>query len=134
MSKGQIIASQLASSVNNPAPHPPSQATTAGCGEAARAEMLDRLWQQHRVASLTLAEVRENYFKRIKTDKHLRALIRKGKVQLRTFTMFESRLDEPRVTLEDLADLLVRRAMHSTHATKGTPPQPSQEPAADQAA
>lgn len=134
MTQGQTIARQLTESVDNLAHRTPGAATPAGCGEAARADMLARLWKQHRAASLTLSEVRECYFTRIKTDKHLRALIRKGKVQLRTFTMFESRLDEPRVTLEDLADLLVRRAMHSTHATKGTPPQPSQEPAADQAA
>lgn len=110
MTEGQTSACQLTESVDNLAKHNASQATPAGYGEAARADMLDKLWKQHRVAVLTLSEVRESYFRKIKTDKHLRALIRKGKVKLQTFTMTESRLDEPQVTLEALAELLVSRA------------------------
>lgn len=107
MTEGQTIARQLADSVNNPAPPHPSPATPAGCGEAsAVACTLDALWKQWGVASLTLTEVREHYFPHIETDKHLRSLIRKGDIALRTFTLTKSRLECPRVTLADLATFL----------------------------
>lgn len=114
MTEGQTIARQLAESVNNSAPHAPSQATPAGCGEAsAIAGTLDALWKQWGVASLTLAEVREHYFPHIETDKHLRSLIRKGAIELRTFTLTKSRLECPRVTLADLAEFLNSKAQRA---------------------
>lgn len=98
-------------SVNDPSPQAGSQASTAGCGEVScLAEVRDALWKQWGVASLTLAEVREHYFPHIATEKHLRALIRKGDIELRTFTLTKSRLECPRVDLADLAEFLNRKA------------------------
>lgn len=107
MNEGQTIARQPAESVAKPSPHAASQAAQEGRGvEPGFFSTLDALWKQWRVASLTLTEVREHYFPHIKTDKHLRSLIRKGDIKLRTFTLTKSRLECPRVTLEDLASFL----------------------------
>lgn len=71
---------------------------------------LNLLLVKHQATSLSLTEVREQYFPSIKTDKYLRTLINKGAINLRTFKQYESRLAEHRVQLQDLADYLDNQA------------------------
>ncbi|MCY1300836.1 Pyocin activator protein PrtN [compost metagenome] len=67
---------------------------------------LDQLLERWKATTLPLSVVREHYFAHIGTDKHLRALIRKGKVKLPTYKFTDSRLEPPHVRLRDLADFL----------------------------
>lgn len=60
--------------------------------------------------SLSLTEVRVAYFPHLKTDKSLRALISKGKVNLPTFQAHASRVAPWRVRMEDLAAYLDNQA------------------------
>ncbi|USR38119.1 pyocin activator PrtN family protein [Ectopseudomonas hydrolytica] len=71
---------------------------------------LELLQQRHKANSLPLDEVRAAYFSHIKTEKHLRALIRNGEVQLATFKNSDSRLAPLYVRLADLAAYLDARA------------------------
>lgn len=71
---------------------------------------LELLQQRWKANSLTLAQVREQYFAHIKTEKRLRALIRTGEVQLPTFKHTDSRLAPLNVRLTDLASYLDSRA------------------------
>lgn len=92
-----------------------SNAALAGRGEdPALADQHARLWEQWKKTSLTLTEVREHYFPHIETNKHLRSQIRKGEIELRTFTLTRSRLECPRVTLPDLAAFLVSKTSRAT--------------------
>ncbi|MCY1282780.1 Pyocin activator protein PrtN [compost metagenome] len=67
---------------------------------------LDQLLEKWKATSLPLSTVREHYFAHIETDKHLRALIRKGEVMLPTYKFTNSRLEPPHVRLRDLAEFL----------------------------
>lgn len=68
------------------------------------------LLEKWKATSLSLEEVREHYFEHIKTEKHLRALINRGEVNLPTFKNTNSRKAPLRVRLTDLAAYLDERA------------------------
>ena len=70
-------------------------------------ELLQERWKAN---SLPLELVREHYFAHLKTEKHLRALIRKKQVALKTFKHTDSRLAPLNVRLADLAAYLDSRA------------------------
>ncbi|MGF6692681.1 MULTISPECIES: pyocin activator PrtN family protein [Pseudomonas] len=73
-------------------------------------DTLSQLMQQWKASSLTLTQVREHYFPHIKTDKHLRKLIRQQKVDLAAYQHSESRLACWWVRLKDLADFLDKQS------------------------
>ncbi len=69
-------------------------------------ETLALLRRQFGAGSLSLTEVREQYFSHIKTDRHLLREIKKGRVRLAIQQLHTSPRTVPRVRLEDLAALL----------------------------
>lgn len=71
---------------------------------------LELLQQRFKANSLTLEQVRAEYFSHIKTEKRLRHLIRTGEVDLATFKNSDSRLAPLYVRLADLAAFLDARA------------------------
>lgn len=71
---------------------------------------LQDLWKEWGTTHLTIEQVRQKYFPHLRTEKALRALIRNGKVGLKTHKLTDSRLEKPVVRLLDLADFLDARA------------------------
>jgi len=69
-----------------------------------------RLLLQWQTEVLNITQVRESYFPHLKTDKSLLALINRGKVKLRTRKFTDSRLEKPKVFLQDLAEYLDAQA------------------------